>query len=370
MDEESFLRIPLEKRKEEGCFRELKHYSGLIDFCSNDYLGMATRGLLLRTPGDGDDARTRSSGSRGSRLLAGNYPEMEEAENQIAGFHDAESGLIFNSGYDANLGLFSSVPRKGDTIFFDQLIHASIRDGIRLSQAAHFSFRHNDMADLSKKLHQGGSGRRFVAVESVYSMDGDLAPLKEIAEICTHTGTLLIVDEAHATGILGPKGEGRVQELGLQTRCFARMHTFSKALGAHGAIILGSRILRDYLINFSRPFIYSTALPPASLACIQNAYACFPGMQGEREHLQELIAAFQQNAPVGWLGGGMPIQIVRIPGNDRAKAAANTLCQGGFDVRAILHPTVPRGAERLRIVLHAYNTRGQVGDLITLLNNC
>ena len=189
----------------------------------------------------------------------------------LADFHKAESGLIFNSGYDANLGLFSCIAKKEDTLICDELIHASIIDGCRLSYANRFRFAHNDVEDLEDKLRRS-KGNIFVAVESVYSMDGDMAPLKEIAAVCKKYNASLIVDEAHATGLFGDQGRGLVSQHGLEQEVFARVHTFGKALGCHGAVILGSETLRNYLVNFARSFIFTTALPVHSLIAVKCAY--------------------------------------------------------------------------------------------------
>lgn len=359
MQKEDFLRNALEKRREQHAFRQLRTGGQRIDFCSNDYLGLARSERVQEEALQICRQLPQVHGSGGSRLLAGNYELVEQAEKLIATFHEAPAGLIFNSGYDANLGLFASVPQKGDVIIYDQLIHASIRDGIRLSPAQAFSFIHNDMDDLEKKL-VNADGRIFVAVESVYSMDGDMAPLREITDLCNRHSALLIVDEAHATGIVGDKGEGLVQALGLQAHCFARVHTFGKAAGCHGAAVLGTATLRDYLINFCRAFIYTTALPPQAVAVILAAYDIFPDMHEERKHLQRLIQQFRKR-----LGGTSetPIQVVMAPGNEHARGLAQHLQDNGMDVRAILHPTVPKGQERLRVVLHSFNTEEEVENL-------
>ncbi|WP_341840411.1 8-amino-7-oxononanoate synthase [Chitinophaga caseinilytica] len=359
MQHEDFLRTALDKRREQHAFRQLRTSGQLVDFCSNDYLGLARSERVQEAAHQISRQLPQVHGSGGSRLLAGNYELVEEAEKLIATFHDAPTGLIFNSGYDANLGFFASVPQKGDVIIYDQLIHASIRDGMRLSAAQTFSFLHNDLNDLEKKL-ANADGRVFVAVESVYSMDGDIAPLVEIAALCGRHHALLVVDEAHATGVVGEKGEGLVQTLGLQNRCFARIHTFGKAVGCHGAIVLGSPILRDYLINFCRAFIYTTALPPQAVAVILAAYDIFPDLNEERQHLMGLIRLFKSR-----LGGASetPIQVVMAPGNEQARGLAQHLQGKGMDVRAILHPTVPKGQERLRVVLHSFNTPEEVENL-------
>jgi 8-amino-7-oxononanoate synthase len=363
---EDFLLKHLSLRKEQHAFRELRIPApGMVDFCSNDYLGLARSAAMQEAVHTLLQARPFMHGSTGSRLLAGNYAWIEEAENMLAGFHQSPAALIYNSGYDANVGLFSSVPQKGDTIIYDQLIHASIRDGIRLSKAQAFSFVHNDVEDLRKKLKHA-EGNIFVAVESVYSMDGDMAPLTVFSSLCNKFNAHLIVDEAHATGVVGEKGEGLVQQLQLQDQCFARIHTFGKAVGCHGAVVLGSVDLREYLINFSRSFIYTTALPPTAIAAIVGSYDLFPYMNGARQHLSSLIARFQ-NADLNVLFSATPIQVVLAPGNEVIRQLAAKLQAANLDVRAIMHPTVPRGKERLRIVLHSYNTEEEVDQLIGIL---
>lgn len=362
---DQFLQQKLDERAAQDALRSLRLPEGRIDFCSNDYLGIVQQGLIELQLGG--QAAPAAHGSTGSRLLAGNYALIEGTEKAIARFHEAEAALIFNSGYDANVGLLSCVPQRGDTILYDYLSHASIRDGIRLSFAQSFSFRHNDLDDLSKKM-KAATGNIFVVTESVFSMDGDKAPLREMAALCTQAGAHLIVDEAHATGVVGERGEGVVQEMGLAAQCFARVHTFGKALGCHGAVVLGSERLRNYLINFSRPFIYTTALPESSVEAIRTAYTLFPTLHSERAHLQKLIQQFQSSLlPYEKLVSGTPIQVVIIPGNSAVKAVANRLQQAQLDVRPILYPTVPKNSERLRIVLHAFNTEEQVQQLVTLL---
>lgn len=354
---EDFLNKKLQERIDANALRSLIVNKNKIDFCSNDYLGIVNNKLIERSA-----SSNLSHGSTGSRLLSGNYELIEETEKMIAGFHHAEAGLIFNSGYDANVGILSCVPQKKDTIIYDQLSHASLRDGARLSLATTFSFLHNDLHDLEKKLSFADTeSQRFVVTESVFSMDGDFTPLEEIAELCEKYEAALIVDEAHATGIVGEKGEGLVQKLNLQKKCFARIHTFGKACGAHGAIILGSEKLKKYLINFSRPFIYSTSLPPAAVEAIFISYKIFPSMEKERNNLQQLVWIFQNTvSKYKKLPSKTPIQIVIIPGNEEVKMVAENLQKNNFDIRPILYPTVPKGQERLRIVLHAFNTKEEV----------
>ncbi len=358
---EDFLHKKITERQAQDAYRVLQPASAAIDFCSNDYLGIVTGNMLHA------DRAQYKSGSTGSRLLTGNDALTEETESLIAAFHEAPAGLLFNAGYDANTGLLSSVPQLGDTVLYDWLSHASIRDGLRLSLAQSFSYRHNDLDDLEKKL-SSAKGNIFVVTESVFSMDGDMAPLQLMAALCTKYNAYLIVDEAHATGVVGSKGEGLVQQLGLQQQCFARIHTFGKALGCHGAVVLGSHTLRNYLINFCRPFIYTTALPPVCIAAIKASYHLFPQLHGQRAHLQQLVSILQQ-ASTGYeqLISSTPVQSVIIPGNTAVKAAAAQCRLHNFDVRAILYPTVPKEAERLRVVLHSFNTIEELHALIAVL---
>lgn len=357
---ESFLQKKLDERIAGQSFRQLRLSTGLVDFCSNDYLGLAAHPF--------DPGSNLKHGSGGSRLLAGNFPLVEKLEKDLADFHQGEAALVFNSGYDANLGLLSSVPQRGDTILYDYLSHASLRDGIRLSFAKAFAFRHNDLEDLEQKL-SNSSGQCFVVTESVFSMDGDKAPLIQIVSLCNRYGASLIVDEAHATGIIGTQGEGLVQHEGLEQSCFARVYTFGKALGCHGAAIVGSKLLKDYLVNFARSFIYTTSLPETTIATITHQYEAMKEMHEERKKLAALIAAFRQGViRYQKPDSDTPIQPVIVPGNAQVKSLASKLQEEGMDVRPILYPTVPENSERLRIVLHSFNTMEQVNRLLSLLS--
>ncbi|WP_298302110.1 8-amino-7-oxononanoate synthase [Hydrotalea sp.] len=359
---DEFLDNRLNDRKLQGLYRTLPTSVHPIDFFSNDYLGIARQKLLSC-----NDVQQYATGATGSRLLSGNYALIEEAEKRIANFHQTPAALIFNSGYDANIGVLSAIPQKGDTILYDALSHASIREGVRLSFAQSFSFRHNEMPHLEERLQQA-KGQIFIVTETVFSMDGDCCPLPDLIVLAQKYGAHLIVDEAHATGIIGKNGEGLTQYFQLQEAVFARVHTFGKAIGCQGAVVLGSERLRNYLINFSRPFIYTTALPPLAIKAIIQSYAIFPEMHAERQVLQQHIQTFQQaKLPCQKLTSTTPIQGLVIPGNEQVRRIAENLQKNGLAVRPILYPTVPKNAERLRIILHSFNTAEQLHQLLQLL---
>lgn len=363
----TFLEEKIQQRKNENTYRSLPLKDHLVDFCSNDYLGFA-RSEELKKQGEFYLHDLKKAGATGSRLITGNHIFIESLESQIAQFHNAEAGLILNSGYDANLGLLACIADKTDTIISDQLVHASIIDGIRLSKANRKIFKHNDLQDLESHL-KTAVGKIFVVIESIYSMDGDAAPLVEIVELIQKHGAFLIVDEAHATGVFGKNGRGLVHQLQLEKVVFARVITFGKALGVHGAIILGSEKLRNYLINFCRPFIFSTGLPLHSIAAIKAAYHLLSKEEKPLDQLRHLIQLFKQN-----LRGSLfykdlipsksAIQSLVIPNARNAKAIAKHLEQQGFYAKAIVYPTVAKGSERIRICLHAFNRETEVIELV------
>lgn len=373
MPSDDFLNISLAKREAGGTLRKLACVAGLIDFCSNDYLGFAhSKELRKLTLTELQRWDSFANGATGSRLLSGNFSQVEALEDHIAAYHRGQSALLCNSGYDANLGLLSCIADREDTIIFDELCHASIRDGVRLSRAKSFHFRHNNIEDLKEKISHA-RGKTFVVVESVYSMDGDLAPLVELSALCREIGAYLIVDEAHATGIFGPRGAGRVSEFALEEVVFARVVTFGKALGCHGAAVLGSSKLREYLINFCRPFIYSTALPPHSIACISSAYALLADSEGCRERLKikcELLRSLlTPHFGALVVPSASAINSLLVPDIQLLRRAAASLREGGFDVRPILAPTVPAGAERLRICVHEFNSEDEIRSLVDVLKS-
>ena len=360
----------LAHRKEQGTFRSLKTAEGQIDFTSNDYLGFARSKELKKRISEAEKEFSENGvGSTGSRLLTGNSELAEQVEKQVAKFHNAETALIFNSGYDANVGLFSSLGRNVDFIVYDELIHASVHDGMRLSRAELVRFRHNDVSSLDEVLSKL-DGAVMVAVESVYSMDGDLSPLREIVAVVQKNNADLIVDEAHAVGLFG-EGRGRVSELGLEGEVYARLVTFSKALGCHGAAVLCNHNLRQFLVNHARSLIFSTFTSNHSLLAVKCVYDMLSDIDYSDLNISYLVVLFNQLmkdvSGVQQIGGESPILGVIVAGNAQVRAVASAMQNDGFDVRPIVSPTVPKGTERIRICLHEFNTEDEVKGLISSL---
>ncbi|KAF1964008.1 PLP-dependent transferase [Bimuria novae-zelandiae CBS 107.79] len=385
----------LEKRRQNSTLRSLTAAKNHIDFSSNDFLSLATNPSLKSAFLAELSSSSCLLGSGGSRLLDGNSAYAETLEREICAFHNAEAGLLFNSGFDANAGFFACVPQQGDIVVYDELIHASVHDGMRLSRAAKtVSFKHNDINDLRRVLQQlignedpalqllRGERHVFVGVEAVYSMDGDVAPLTAVVETVEEVlgvqGSYVVVDEAHATGVIGREGRGLVCELALEKRVFARLHTFGKALGCNGAIILGSTLLRQYLINYARPLIYTTFMSYPSLAAIRTSY-CFLS-QGQTEplaaNLRTLIhtlfveleavqtPAFRYLLKIPQQRPDSPIFSIQLAA---PKRLAGFLQSRGMMVRAVVPPTVPEGTSRVRVCLHAGNTEAEIKLLVATM---
>ncbi|MDB5030310.1 8-amino-7-oxononanoate synthase [Mucilaginibacter sp.] len=367
---EKYIEQRLNERRIVGSYRILKPENNLIDFCSNDYLGFSRSSALKNKINEEINSNHLVlNGATGSRLISGNLNYTEELEKEIAKLFNSEAGLLFNSGYDANLGLLSSLPQRGDTIITDELIHASIIDGARLSHANRYTFKHNDIAGLEAKLKQA-KGNCYVVIESVYSMDGDSPPIIELLDITEKYGAHLIVDEAHAVGLYKT---GIITRLKLEKRVFARIVTFGKALGCHGAVVLGNNLLREYLINFARSFIYTTAAPLHQLASIKMACILLHKSAEEITALQNNINLFKQMLTASktypLINSESPIQCILLKSNEWAKKTAMHLQDNGLDVRAILSPTVAQGSERIRICLHAFNTVNDLELLTNTINN-
>lgn len=366
------LQNKLEARKVNNALRILKPQSQLVDFATNDYLGFSkneeifnkVHQLLL-------NKKIIQNGATGSRLLTGNHELFQETESFIATFHESQAALLFNSGYDADVGFFSAIPQRNDIILYDELCHASIRDGIQLSLAKSYKFLHNNLTDLETlllKFKLEGS-QIYIVTESVFSMDGDSPDLENIGTLSEKHNALLVVDEAHALGVLGNNGEGLVQELQLQDKIFARIMTFGKGLGCHGSAILGSIQLKQYLINFCRSFIYTTALPPHAVATILVAYQELILSQDRINKLKENSKYFDKNCSniLGYISNNSSIKSIVISGNSKVKETAQCLQNNGFDVKPILSPTVPEGQERLRFCLHSYNSKDEIKQVLELL---
>ncbi|MEP0368130.1 MAG: pyridoxal phosphate-dependent aminotransferase family protein [Cyclobacteriaceae bacterium] len=365
--DDSFLKAKLDERSNAGNLRRLPETRKLEDFVSNDYLGLAGSKELFRRIHErvGEEAPMLNGGT-GSRLLSGNHHFYHELEEQLRDIFKAQSALAFNSGYAANQALVASVASKGDTIIYDQLSHVCLKEGAWLSQAQTVVFRHNDLDDLKMKIQQA-SGRVFVVTETIFSMDGDIAPLEEIIEICNEFGAFLIVDEAHSTGVVGPKGAGLLVEHDWHHEVFARVYTFGKAMGVHGACIAGSQRLKEFLINFGRPFIYTTSLPPHSVISIEESFKFLANHIDLQIRLKEKIKIFRSLFPDS--SSETAVQPIMMGSNEKAKGVSDGLLENGFDVRPILSPTVRRGTERLRVCLHVFNSEDVLKSLIVSFNN-
>ncbi len=366
----------LEKRIAENALRQLPEPSALVDFSSNDYLGFSRSQTIFDTTHQWlVDNGYNQNGATGSRLLSGNHAVYSIAEHDIATFHQTEDALIFNSGYDANVGFFSAIPQRGDLILFDELCHASIRDGIRMSYSKSLKFNHNDSEHLSELVakHVAGFSTIYIVTESVFSMDGDSPNLTEMNKIAHDFGAYLVVDEAHALGVFGTNGEGLVQSLNLQDKVFARIVTFGKALGCHGAAVLGSTDLKTALVNFARSFIYTTGLSPHSVATLLQSYRHLEQNPAIGHALKEKIGQFNRISkqlslnPI-FVYSKSAIHCAIIPGNSKVKIMAQALQEKGFDVKPILAPTVPEGQERLRFCLHAYNSEQDITTVLHTLH--
>lgn len=370
------LQEKINQRKAKNTLRELCIEHNLIDFSSNDYLGFSrSKEIFDMTHHYLENYSLSRNGATGSRLLSGNYQLYQEVEETLCEFHHSESALIFNSGYDANLGLFSSVPQRGDIILFDEYIHASIRDGIIMSHAKAYKFDHNNLDDLKNKLERYNKNfpdaEIYVVTESVFSMDGNSPDLKQLVALSNKYHFYLIVDEAHAIGVYGNNGVGLVQELELESKVFARIITFGKALGSHGSAILGSNELSQYLINFARSFIYTTALPPHTLMTLKSVYIELPKTH-EISKLHENIALFKKEVFKNklksyFIESDSAIQSCLILGNENVKGVSNQLLKKGYNVNPIFSPTVSEGQERLRFCLHSFNSETEIKDVVQLL---
>jgi 8-amino-7-oxononanoate synthase len=360
----------LEALLRRGRLRELEPATG-ADFTSNDYLGLAHSPELRRAV-MAAIARGVPIGAGGSRLLRGNHAEHEALEDEAAKFFGAESALFSGGGFVANTALFSTLPVRGDIIVHDELIHASAHEGMRLSKAESISARHNDASAFNEAIKSwraaGGTGQVWIAVESLYSMDGDRAPLGELAELATKYDAMLLIDEAHATGVFGPDGRGLGAALEGQPNVIS-LHTCGKALGAMGALILCPRVMRNFLINRARSFIYATAPSPLVAAAVRTALVTCATQGERRSKLLKRIdfAAGLLRENLGIDPSGSQIQPIIVGSDTRAVSLASAMRRRGFDVRAVRPPTVPEGTARLRITLTLNTDEAEVEALIEAL---
>ncbi|WP_336366265.1 8-amino-7-oxononanoate synthase [Marinobacter sp. C2H3] len=370
----------LEARKAEGLYRVRRQVSGpqqprltadgerRLSFCSNDYLGLAnhpaTRDALVSALSE------TGLGGAASHLICGHHDAHHHLEERLAAFTRRESALLFSTGYMANLGVISALAGRGDTVFSDRLNHASIIDGCLLSRATVQTYPHGDVATLAAKL-SATPGHKLVVTDGVFSMDGDVAPLKELARVCRRYDALLMVDDAHGLGVLGPQGRGSVLAEGLSTDDVPLLvGTLGKAVGTSGAFVAGSALMMDYLVQKARTYIYTTAMPPALARATAASLDVIEQGDERRIHLRALTTRFREGAQaLGYtlMPSNTPIQPILVGGNEAALALSQALEAKGLLVTAIRPPTVPVGEARLRVTLSAAHTEADVDTLLAAL---
>lgn len=347
----------------------LRGHRRLLNLSSNDYLGLSRHPAILEAIRQSLPAEGGGAGA--SRLVTGNRPSCSRLEEALAAWQNREAALVFANGYMANCGVIQALVGRGDAVFSDRLNHASIVDGIVLSRAEHARYRHNDMEHLRQLLHKHRDKRRkLIVTDAVFSMDGDRALLRELAELKREYGAMLMVDEAHSGGIYGERGEGLCSELGLGDEADIHMGTFSKSFGVYGAYVCGSRTLIRWLINKARPLIYSTALPPSILAGISAALELVRTERWRRDKLVSSSRLFRSSLTdagfhVG--NGDSPIVPVIIGDNDRALKFSEALEENGIAAVAIRPPTVPDGTARIRFSLSAAHAEEELMDAVSVI---
>lgn len=373
----------LEQRKQAGLYRTRRLISGpqqpdltaggrhLLSFCSNDYLGLANHpsnieALRNALPETG-------LGGAASHLICGHHDAHHRLEERLAAFTQRSSALFFSTGYMANLGVISAMAGRGDTIFSDRLNHASIIDGCILSRATVRRYPHGDVTALENMLSQT-SGHKLVVTDGVFSMDGDVAPLKELAAVCRAHDALLVVDDAHGLGVLGPQGRGSAAAQGLsEDDVPILIGTLGKAVGTSGAFVAGPQVLTDYLVQKARTYIYTTAMPPALAAATCASLDLIELGNERRAHLERLVARFRGGArQLGYqlMPSDTPIQPILVGDNWAALALSEALEARGLLVTAIRPPTVPEGESRLRVTFSASHTPEDVDRLLEGLAAC
>lgn len=375
--------LELEQRKQAGLYRTRRLISGpqkpslvangrpLLSFCSNDYLGLANHpanieALLAAFPETG-------LGGASSHLICGHHDAHHRLEQRLAEFTGRSSALFFSTGYMANMGVISALAGRGDTIFSDRLNHASIIDGCILSRARVRRYGHGDVAALESMLAET-SGHKLVVTDGVFSMDGDVAPLSELARVCRAHDALLVVDDAHGLGVLGPQGRGSVAEMGLsETDVPVLIGTLGKAVGTSGAFVAGPALLMDYLVQKARTYIYTTAMPPALARATCASIDLIERDDARREHVLGLVSRFRKEASaLGYdlMHSHTPIQPIMIGDNHSALALSQALEDRGLLVSAIRPPTVPVGEARLRVTFSAAHSQENLDCLLSALSEC
>ncbi|WP_345988446.1 aminotransferase class I/II-fold pyridoxal phosphate-dependent enzyme [Chryseobacterium sp. Chry.R1] len=354
----------LDKRREQGILRSLRPKLEGTDFYSNDYLGLAqNKAFQHYLLGQVQNNPALLAGSTGSRLISGNSAVAVHTEEFIAHQHQYDSALLFSSGYNANLALFSALPGRQDTIIVDEHIHRSVHDACCITHAKKIKFKHNDLISLEEKLSKI-QGNCYIGIESLYSMEGDFAPIQKIVELAEQYNAHLIVDEAHCFGVLG---YGLVNENQLQDRVLATVITYGKALGAHGAAILSSRLIKDYLINFASPFIYTTSAQDVQWNSVKAGYNFLKIHPELALELQHNITLFRKQGLQSPSSESSPVQAIVIPDNHQLQLLQKTLSEKGMLTYAVYSPTVKEGTERLRVCLHNFNTEEEIIELATTI---
>jgi 8-amino-7-oxononanoate synthase len=361
----------LRKLSDLGRLRSLRGRSG-IDFISNDYLGLAESAELRQAAADAV-ARGVPVGSGGSRLLRGNHPEHEALETEAAAYFGAETALYFGGGYVANFAIFSTLPQTGDLVVYDELIHASVHEGVRRGRAEVASVPHNDIDAFDSAVVRwrkaGGKGRPWLSVESLYSMDGDSPDLVDLLAVADRHEAVLVIDEAHATGVLGPQGRGLAAKFEGRENVIT-LHTCGKALGTVGGFVLAPKVIRDFLVNRSRPFIFATAPSPLTAAITRAALELSRTNPERRQRLAALVrfAGHELRRRCQIEPSGSHIIPVIIGADQAAVAMAAALQHKGYDIRAIRPPTVPEGTARLRLAVTLNVDETIVGNLFEALS--
>lgn len=360
----------LDNLRERSQFRSLETVQG-VNLSSNDYLGLATNPRLKEAAVRAVE-RTRRIGATGSRLLSGNAEEWQDLEADFAKFTGTEAALYFGSGYAANVGLLSSILKPEDIVFSDAMNHASIIDGIRLSSARRVIYPHADLhfLECSLREHQGGTGAHVIVTESVFSMEGDVAPLADLFALARKYAAEVVVDEAHSIGVLGPEGRGVVAENRLERQALAIIYPCGKALASAGAFVCGAANLKHYLVNHARTFIFSTAMPPYLAGQIRAALDLARGADSERTHLSQIANSLRELLSASGLNfraSSTQIVPVYLGSNEAALEIAAKLQESDFAVKAVRPPTVPAGTARIRLSLTSRITANDIHRLASVI---